>query len=200
MGIKMYHLKVNNHKNIFYINDRLKSEELQLTLLFFFLACIIGWLWEVVFIWINNGILVNRGILHGPWLPIYGCGGILMVILKKSIGHKPFYFIAGSIVSSGLLEYITSWLLETIFHARWWDYSNQPFNLQGRICIKYLIFFAVVGSIAVFVVKPLFDKLLLYFPTKIRKYLCIGLSIMFLIDLVYSFLFPDIGVGISTLI
>lgn len=117
-------------------------------IILFFSGSILGWLWEMIafkythnsFGWID--IIQNlRGVLHGPWVPIYGFGCILLVLLGKKLKQCPVVLLLSNIVICGLLEYCTSYILECLFHARWWDYSTKFLNLNGRIYVSGLLLF-----------------------------------------------------------
>lgn len=117
---------------------------------FFFVGCSLGWIWEVTVYWVNHQdtiltVITNlRGFLNGPWVPIYGVGCILILLLRERFSKRPIMFFLSSVVVCGVIEFATSWILKQIFHARWWDYSNQFLNLDGRICLSGLLFVADV--------------------------------------------------------
>lgn len=124
---------------------------------------IMGWIMEVVCKSLEYGRYINRGFLIGPWCPIYGVGSLLIVRLLTRYADRPeAVFLLGMVVC-GTLEYLTSYLLEKIFHARWWDYSRRRFNLNGRICANTLIPFGLLGLLLIYVLRPfifgLFDRL-----------------------------------------
>ena len=108
-----------------------------------------GWLWEsTVCSLYNYGKLINRGFLNGPYCPIYGCGGLLAVHLLSELEHPSARFLASGTLCCAL-EYATSWGMEKLFHARWWDYSNKPFNLNGRIYLNGFLAFGATASLLV---------------------------------------------------
>lgn len=168
-------------------------------ILMFFILGISGWIWEVVLHLLRYGELVNRGVLHGPWLPIYGSGGILILLLLNKLRKYPMAEFSGIIVLCGIVEYLTSWALEMLHHGkRWWDYTGYFLNLNGRICAESLLIFGMGGMIFVYVVEPLLDNHLANIrPTWIPP-LCAILSLLFIIDITYSVKYPNTGDGIST--
>lgn len=129
-------------------------------LLMFFTFCIAGWVWECIYMSILEKRLLNRGLLNGPYIPIYGFGGCIVYFVLQPL-NSPFlsmnsvkiFFIG--LVSATLLEYVTSVVLEKLFHARWWDYTNYKFNLNGRICLIASLFWGVIAVTVVQVVNPL---------------------------------------------
>lgn len=166
-------------------------------ILFFFLFSIIGWLWEVFYFYEGDHVLVNRGFFVGPWLPIYGTGGVLILLLLKHYFHKPlllFFLIAAL---CGVVEYITSWLMEILFHRKWWDYSDYTFQIQGRISLVGLVFFGLGGLFLVYVLAPRLNQLIQCMGMHTRKLLCAVLMIIFALDVVYSFWNPNMGEGIT---
>lgn len=145
----------------------------------FFLFSCAGWLLEVVLKWIQYHKFINRGFLIGPYCPIYGWGAIVVTILVGGLigreGTIAETFFAGLVICGGL-EYLTSWFMEKMFHARWWDYSQKPMNLHGRIWIGNLLLF---GAAAVVIVKWM-DPLLLGWLQKWPSWLleCAALMIV----------------------
>ena len=99
----------------------------------FIIYAFIGWCAEVSYAAVNRGIFVNRGFLNGPYCPIYGCGVVIVVTVLTPLKDNLFLLFVGSVVLTSVLEYITGFLLEKVFHNKWWDYSNMPFNINGRI-------------------------------------------------------------------
>lgn len=102
--------------------------------LWFLIYSFAGWMYESAVCSIRSGKLVNRGFLIGPVCPVYGVGAILLIWALSSVANPALLFLAGMGLTCSL-EYFTSWLMEKLFHARWWDYSRYRFNLNGRICL-----------------------------------------------------------------
>lgn len=117
--------------------------------LWFFIYCVIGWIWEVIVCSVPAKKFVNRGFLNGPYCPIYGAGALLVITFLRDIENPLLLFLAGGAMTC-TLEYITSWVMEKLFHARWWDYSNNRMNINGRVC---LMGFAAFGALSVVVLK-----------------------------------------------
>lgn len=165
--------------------------------LLFFAGSILGWVWEVFENYMSYHNFTNRGFLHGPWLPIYGAGIIFVYFLKKHFGENPAILFAVSCITFGLIEYVTGWYLEKFYHSKWWDYSYEFMNLQGRICLKYVVLFAVGGCLAAYYLLPLLQRLFSLIPVNIAIWLCVLLTIIFLIDVIYSINNPNTGIQIS---
>lgn len=164
--------------------------------LYFFLYSAIGWAGESAYCSVGAGHFVNRGFLAGPMCPIYGSGATLLNIILspiygkfgKSFGEKSLAFVV-SMVGCDILEYITSVLMEKFFNARWWDYSNEPFNLNGRICLKHTMYWGVAGVVFRYMIHPFVSGLKERFITnKVRDILVIAVLCVFAVDLVFAIL------------
>ncbi len=167
-------------------------------ILIFFVFSFLGWLYEVALFLIEDKILVNRGIMHGPWLPIYGIGGILGLLLLKKIRKKPVLTFFSIIVIAGFVEYFTSYFIEIFTGLKYWDYSQRFLNLNGRICFKALIIFGLAGFLAVYIVAPMLDTFIdKHFSQNTKKIILIILISCFVFDTIYSIFNPHIGLGIT---
>lgn len=177
-------------------------------LTFFFAANICGWVWEVMVFWVQHSTEYNlwelalsyRGVLHGPWVPIYGVGAVLMVLLHRRVVRKPICYFLSCIVICAVIEYATSWGLERIFHAKWWDYTGYFLNVNGRICAMSLLFFALAGMAVSYVLAPLFWRGLERIPKPVLIWGCIVIAALFLLDLFLSFVAPNLGLGVQILV
>ena len=178
------------------INNR-SAEKILFWAASFFLFAFIGWLWEGCFVGCSYGAFLNRGFLHGPWLPIYGVGGTSMLILLPRFKKHPalIFLIATGI--SGILEYCTSFVLETIFHTRWWDYSDQFLNINGRISIVNLVLFGIAGLAIVYVAEPLMRTVFRKLEDEIFYTVFAFVVILFLADILLSVVSPNAGIGIT---
>ena len=123
---------------------------------------IIGWVYESTICSIGQRKLINRGFLNGPYCPIYGTGAVLVLLVLGRIQNPVLLFFAGAALTCSL-EYLTSWLMEKLFHARWWDYSKRKFNIGGRVCLIGAIVFGAFSVVLILVlhawVKSLTDRL-----------------------------------------
>ena len=134
--------------------------EIEKYIALFFIYSFAGWVMETVQISIRQKKFVNRGFLIGPYCPIYGCGVLLItLLLQKYAGDLPLTFIL-SILICGTLEYMTSYVMEKIFKARWWDYSAKKYNINGRICLETVVPFGILGCLVMYVLNPITFKYL----------------------------------------
>ena len=123
----------------------------------FFVYSIFGWMIECVVCSINARKFVHdRGFLIGPYCPIYGYGAMYMYFFLTSYCNDPITLFVMAMVGTSTLEYLTSYFMEKIFKARWWDYSNARFNLEGRICLRNSFAFGILGIAFVYIINPCF--------------------------------------------
>lgn len=155
--------------------------------LLFLIYSSMGWLMEVIGEYMQTKRIVNRGFLVGPYCPIYGWGCIAMIILLSKYMNNYLVFFIMAILICSILEYFTSFFMEKIFHARWWDYSQRKFNINGRICLETMIPFGILGSIILYIVNPFFLNILNGIPTNILNTISIILLILFIADNIVSF-------------
>lgn len=167
-------------------------------ILMFFAFSFIGWLWEVSLHLISDGVFVNRGVLHGPWLPIYGCGGVLILVALNRLRARPLLEFGAIVVLCGCVEYFSSLYLEIAHNGqRWWDYSGYFLNLNGRICAEGLLVFGLGGLAIVYVLAPILDNQICRIPGKALVPVSLALAAVFVGDLAYSSVHPNEGKGIT---
>ncbi|MDD6178686.1 MAG: hypothetical protein PUB44_02370 [Clostridium sp.] len=156
-------------------------------LTFFFIYCFLGWVWESCFVSVKSRRWVNRGFLRMPMLPIYGFGAIIMLLITLPFpGNYPVQFCLG-VIGPTILEYITGWGMEKIFKMRYWDYSNQKFNINGYICLSSSIAWGFFTIIMTHFLHPPIENLVINYINPIADYiLVVGISILFIIDTVQS--------------
>ena len=123
----------------------------------FFIYAFLGWCTEVSYAALVTGKFVNRGFLNGPWCPVYGFGVVIVLGCLTPLSHHLPVLFLGSVALTSLLEWLTGFVLEKLFHQRWWDYSDEPFNLSGYICLRFSVAW---GLACVFVVKLLHPTVL----------------------------------------
>lgn len=152
----------------------------------FFIYSILGWTMEIINNLIREKKFVNRGFLIGPYCPIYGCGGILITIFLSKYSEYPVALFCIALVLCGVLEYLTSFLMEKIFKARWWDYSKRKFNINGRVCLENIIPFGILSCIIIYIANPFFLNILEHIPENLSKVLLIILEGIFIIDFIIS--------------
>lgn len=165
-------------------------------ILIFFLFSFIGWLCEVIYVgFIFEHRFINRGFLFGPICPIYGVTGVIMLFFPEKLQHSVILLFFSGVIICTAVEYISSFLLEKLFHTTWWDYSNKQIqfgsttiklNLNGRICLQNSLLFGVMTVIGIKFVFPFIQKIISSIPQNITKYFAIILSVIFIFDLFFS--------------
>ncbi len=160
----------------------------------FFIYCFVGWIWECCYCSVVEGKLINRGFLNGPVIPIYGCAatGMLLVFfnpgMKEIVDDSSFksyviIFLLGMFVASAF-EYFTSWIMEVLFHAKWWDYSHIPLNIRGRICFPVACFWGLMAIVLTRFLHPLVISFIERFPRVFFERIGYVILILFIGDLV----------------
>ena len=119
-------------------------------LAFFIFYSIAGWCIEVIYHAVTTGKFINRGFLNGPVCPIYGCGATIVILALTPLQDNLLLLYAGSVILTSALEFITGFILEKIFHQRWWDYTDEHFNIMGYVCLRFSLMW---GFGCVFVMK-----------------------------------------------
>ena len=155
-------------------------------LLLFYFYCLCGWIWESCYVSARQHRWVNRGFLHGPLLPIYGSGAILILFVTLPVKSDPFLLCLTGTAAATALEYATGAAMEALFRVRYWDYSRQRFNLHGYICLTSSAAWALFSWLLVRVIHPPVDRLLGRLPQSLSIPLAVGLTALFLYDAVLS--------------
>ncbi len=164
----------------------------------FFFMCFVGWIWEVSLSMISYGRFVNRGVLHGPWIPIYGFGCVLILLLLKRFRMRPKVEFSMAVLLCGCIEYFTGFFLEFTHNGqKWWDYTGYFLNLDGRICAEGLLVFGIGGMAFVYVVAPLIDNWVKEHLNKKLSTACLVLLLLFGGDVIYSHFEPNVGEGVT---
>lgn len=153
----------------------------------FFTYSFAGWCMESI-----GGILVvkkfiNRGFLIGPLCPVYGIGVVIITALLGGYANDFFALFILATVLCGVLEYLTSYFMEKLFNARWWDYTNRRFNINGRVCLENLCLFGIAGSVILKIINPFFINLYMKIPELYRHIITSIVFVLFVIDFIISF-------------
>lgn len=149
----------------------------------FFVYAFLGWCTEVSFAALTSGKFVNRGFLNGPVCPIYGCGVVIVLFFLEPLRENTLLLFLGSVVLTSVLEWLTGFVLERIFHQRWWDYSNEPFNLGGYICLRFSIAWGLACLLVVNVIHPTIHWLITLIPHTLGLVLLAVFSAAMVVDL-----------------
>ena len=155
--------------------------------LLFIIYSFIGWIVELINVFIIEHKIVDRGFLIGPYLPIYGFGALFIITFLSKYKSDLITLFCMSTIICATLEYITSFIMEKLFHARWWDYSSNKFNINGRICLETASLFGIGGCIIIYIIQPILDSIILFFNPLFLNIAAIVLAIIFVADLLVSF-------------
>lgn len=160
---------------------------IEIYILLFFIYSFLGWVFEVIISLIRKRKFINRGFLIGPYCPIYGYGVLLITILLKKYQDDVVITFIMSMLIAGTLEYFTSYVMEKMFNARWWDYNYKKFNINGRICLDVLITFGVLACLILYFVNPFLIEVISIFEEPFIHILAGVLVLGYIIDNVTSF-------------
>lgn len=156
-------------------------------LFFFYTYCFLGWCFESAFVSINKRKFVNRGFMRGPFLPIYGSGAIMMYVVSMPFQDNIVLTYFAGCVGATALEYITGVLMETLFHIRYWDYSDKKFNFQGHICLSSTIAWGFFTILMTRVIHRPIEQFVMGIPGNILNYATFFLTIYIVADFALSF-------------
>ena len=154
--------------------------------LYFLIIAICGWMMEITLQLIQKHKFADRGFLIGPYCPIYGCGALLITFCLTGLKEHPVGLFSTAILVCGILEYATSYIMEKLFHARWWDYSECKFNINGRVCIETIIPFGILGVLLIYIVNPFIFDNLAKVPENMLNLTAITMIVLFVADLIVS--------------
>ncbi len=183
---------INNWKEL--INKEYefdKMTKIMILLLIFVFSGFFGYIYEVLFYRIDLGYFVNRGTTFGPWIPIYGFGGIFIILSTLKISKKPFLTFCAICLVTGVLEFLTGYVFFHFWNLRLWDYNTEIWNwgnIGGYICFRSVLFFGVSGLILVYLLYPVCKKIADKISKKTLVLISVIPSIICILDIILSFL------------
>ncbi len=159
-------------------------EKIALVAIYFFFYSALGWLVESIYCSIAAGKIINRGFLTGPICPIYGTGAVVMTLVLEPLKEYPILVFIVGLVVCDIVEFATSYIMEKLFHARWWDYSNKWLNIQGRICFRHSMYWGIASVLFIYFVHPnIGEKIFADMPTKYIYIILAVILVIFVFDL-----------------
>lgn len=161
-------------------------DSLVMYFLLFIIYSFLGWCMEMVYCYYCTRKWVNRGFLIGPVCPIYGIGCLGIALLLNKYRNDPLILFLATAFICSILEYFTSYLMEKLFKARWWDYSDKKYNINGRICLEIIWAFGVLGLFVIYLLHPFFMNVFTSLDSSLIKFLALILLIIFIVDNVIS--------------
>ncbi|MCD7737698.1 MAG: hypothetical protein LUH58_01465 [Lachnospiraceae bacterium] len=156
-------------------------------LFFFYFYCFFGWVFESTYVSLKSHHFVNRGFMHGPFLPLYGTGAIMMLVVSRPFADNLILTYVAGCVGATVLEYLTGAWMEAMFKVRYWDYSDKKFNVKGYICLGSTLTWGLLTILMTRVVHTPVESLALSIPPQILMVLVFVLTVYIVIDLVLSF-------------
>lgn len=154
---------------------------------FFYLYCFLGWCFESAYVSLKKRKPVNRGFMRGPFLPLYGSGAIMMLVVSMPFqGHVFLVYLAGC-VGATALEYVTGVVMEALFHVRYWDYSDQKFNFQGHICLSSTLAWGALTVLMTYYLHKPVERFVLLIPSSLLTILAFLLTAVIFADFALAF-------------
>ena len=161
-------------------------------LAYFIIYSVVGYVIETIFGLLTKGVIESRkSFLYGPFCGIYGVGAVIMIMGLQKFNKNNYTLFAGGFIIGSLIEYVVSFIGEWFFHIKWWDYSSMPFNINGRICVAFSMFWGILAIYLITHFNPKVDKFLEKFSYKQLKKAVIIIMIFLMIDMVIT------GIGLK---
>ena len=145
-----------------------------------------GWVWETCYVSVKSGKFVNRGFINGPLCTIYGFGAVSVYVILRPFSDNLLYLYLGGVVVATALEYVTAVLMESIFHTSWWDYSDNKFNFQGRICLGASLGWGAFTVILFKVLHPLVESIVILYPVYVGEIGICVIGVGYVVDFAFS--------------
>lgn len=156
-------------------------------LFFFYMYCFFGWCFESAFVSLKSKKWVNRGFMRGPFLPIYGSGAIMMLVVSMPFRDNVFLTYIAGVIGATALEYVTGVTMEALFKVRYWDYSNKRFNFQGHICLRSSVAWGFFTILMTRVIHAPIEQMVMSIPGRILVWVTVILTVYIVADFTLSF-------------
>ena len=164
----------------FFVDTTVCGFSLYQVFAYFLIYSCLGWCLEVIYAAVTTGNLINRGFLNGPVCPIYGFGMVIVLFALTPLSHSLLLLYLGGVILPSALELVGGWALYKLYHTRWWDYSDYPFNIGGYICLEFSLLWGVGTLIVMKLVHPIIADAVALIPP------LVGLILMFLLYAIYA--------------
>ena len=152
----------------------------------FLIYSFIGWTIEVVVTFNKDKKFVNIGFMLGPYCPIYGFSSIIMILYLSRYRKSFITVFLQAVVVCSIMEYLVSYIMEKLFKARWWDYSNRKFNINGRVCLENSIWFGLLGALLIYIINPFLSNIISMISDNTLIIIGSILLVIFIVDLIIS--------------
>ena len=154
---------------------------------FFYLYCIFGWCFESMYVSLKQHCFVNRGFLKGPWLPLYGSGAVLVLLITMPFDQHPVAVYIAGVIGATLLELVTGEAMVHLFKVRYWDYSNQHFQYKGHICLSSSIVWGFFSVMMVYVVQPQVERFVFWLNSEFVSVMTFLITVCMVYDFAGAF-------------
>lgn len=168
--------------------SKINIDKLCYLFLIFLIGGLVGWIYEEIFYRIAEGVFQNRGVLYGPWIPIYGIGA-LGIYVAKPLKKNPLLLFGVCVIVTGIVEYIIGFIGIHFFDMRLWDYRGMFLNIGGVVCFRSVISFGLLGLLFHYLIEPYSERLFKKFSEKAKISVCVLLAAAFALDVILSALF-----------
>ena len=167
----------------------MKKNSLKFYLLIFIIGSIIGWGYELIVYLLTEQKLINSGFLYGPYLPVYGYGSVLIVTCLKRLKKHPLVLFLLAMILTGVLEYITGAIMWEIWHQRWWNYTGLLLNIDGYVCLRSVLSFAIGAIILIYWLEPKLNSLIKDRNNQKIDVICTCFLVLFIIDNIITLIY-----------
>jgi len=144
-------------------------QKLENYIFYFIIYSFTGWLIEITYMFFTQGTFINRGFLYGPFCPVYGFGALILITFLKPRNQNVIWIFFASFILTSILEYFTGFLLETAFGKTWWDYSDQRFNINGRISLRNSLIWGVFSVLFIYFLQPVVSRAVRRMPSHFKS-------------------------------
>lgn len=188
-GVFPVQYSVKGKKTMLTLNRRIElTNRLCYLFVIFLIGCLTGWIYEEIFYWYTEGMLRNRGILYGPWLPIYGVGALGIYAMKPFKKNPAVLFLLSAGIT-GVVEYIIGWIAIHCFGMHLWDYRGLFGNISGIICVRSVVSFALLGLVFHYLIEPSTERVMGRLSRRAVYGGCSLLAVLLLTDCILSALY-----------
>lgn len=167
-------------------DDIILSFSLYEMIYYFIIYSILGWCMEVIYATFKTKSFINRGFLNGCWCPLYGAGATLIIVILNPIGEYPFLIFISSILITSTIEFFTGFVLELLYHKKWWDYSQRKFNIKGYICLEFSLIWGILCLLAYLCIHPGIRFIVNKIPFKFGAIALLIFVLAFIFDIIIS--------------
>lgn len=165
-----------------------KKEKIIYWILIFLIGSLIGWIYEEIFYYVTENTISNRGFFYGPYLPVYGWGSVILMLTLRKLKKYPILIFILSMLITGVVEYITGYVMYAIYERVWWDYTGLFLNIGGYVCFRSVFTFAIGTIGLIYFIEPYLNRFIKKY-TKCANVISLLFLIIFIIDSIITFIF-----------